>query len=248
MTLPLHTLTSMASIYNSANLNVGWDSCKISMLTLQTKKPHKLPINLNFSGVFRFWAILSRKIPEVLTSGIFRVPFTFYIISCYPALNLDEPVFIVTHLHYRHCTYDRFYCFITVILRRAIVIFYCDMTVIFRCNFQTDLYFYRCNFQQFTSWSPPPYTNIPWLLTSLPPHRCHQQYSYHTSNIYRARATLQFRGRWLDCNEQPLFSRPAAQSYKPAPKKYAPWRSTSFGHTTPIDCRHSVYPPPLMIA
>ena len=42
-------------------------------------------------------------------------------------------------------------------------------------------------------------------------HRCHQ-YSYHTSNIiYRARATLQFRGWWLACNEQPLSSQPAAQ-------------------------------------
>ena len=52
-----------------------------TVATLQTKNPHKLPKNLNFSGVFRFWAILSRKIPEVHTSGIFRVPFTFLCIS-----------------------------------------------------------------------------------------------------------------------------------------------------------------------
>ena len=32
MTLQLHTLAPMASIHNSANLNVGCDSCEISIL------------------------------------------------------------------------------------------------------------------------------------------------------------------------------------------------------------------------
>ena len=32
MTLRLHTLAPMTSIYNSANLYVGWDSCEISIL------------------------------------------------------------------------------------------------------------------------------------------------------------------------------------------------------------------------
>ena len=32
MTLRLHTLAPLASIHNSANLNVGWDSCEILIL------------------------------------------------------------------------------------------------------------------------------------------------------------------------------------------------------------------------
>ena len=70
--------------------------------SLQTKKPHKLLKNLNFSGVFRFWAILSRKIPEVHTSGIFRVPFTFLCISLLCGTQFGWTVMIVTQLHYRH--------------------------------------------------------------------------------------------------------------------------------------------------
>ena len=47
MTLQWHTLAPMASIYNSANLNVGWDSCKISILRDHEFQSIKVVVGVN---------------------------------------------------------------------------------------------------------------------------------------------------------------------------------------------------------
>ncbi len=129
-------------------------------------------------------------------------------------------------------------------LRRDIVVLYCDMTVIFRCNF---CIFFRCNFQhQSTSWS---ILHEHWhhYITTTAAANTPPLPLILTSTILEQGQSFSFVVGGLIATSNHFFLDLPLNS-KPPLKNGAPDNPPSFGHTTPMDHRHSVPPPPLIIA